>query len=216
MKTSKVIITLFVSLAVILLMQYGCKDKPEDGVVYSDCHIKDFVGIYNFDNPNLDEIEKANGQIKPLTDSSHVGYKLYGLGISGPTFFDCSNTYSKSLKNSLDASTDQSDLIIVLKDTLKEFTIYSDKPYDNNHPAGQSLNDLFILTHAMQYYSDDYMGNFPLYIPQFIQENPVAIVSLFFNLTEPPTVTDVHVFTIKYRDSYSSFELRSLPIYIKP
>lgn len=199
----------------ITLFLFACREK--DGVAYSDCHIiKYYSGALNYNTPSPDSIMN-NMYYKPLTDSSNVIYNRLGISFADPVISDCSKPRSSRLKNS--NTIDQKDeyLVELLTDTLLELTIVSNNQYDPAHPTGSSLNDLFLLQKAHLYPSADQGINctYPIEIEEFLGYKPVGYIGFFLTLSKPPQYESLHTFTIQYKDTYSEFEIKGRPIYIK-
>lgn len=199
----------------ITLFLFACGDKG--GVAYSDCHIKNFICVGNYNSTNFDSVMNII-YYKPLNDSATVNYSRYSVLVGCPEISDCSKPRSNRLKsiNSIDQKDEY--LVELLNDTLKELTLTSNEIYDAAHPAGSSLNDLFLIQKAWLYSSSDQVINysFPIKIEKLLGHKSVGIVGFFFTLTKPPMHESLHSFTIRYKDSYSEFELEGKPIYIKP
>ena len=200
----------------ITLFLFACGNK-DGGVVYSDCHIKNFVCVGNYNSKNFDSVTNII-YTNPLNDSATVNYSKYSMLIGCPEIYDCSKPRSNRLKSINTVDQEEAYLVELLYDTLKELTLTSNEIYDATHPAGSSLNDLCLIQKAWLYPTSDEINSFsfPTEIDNFLSYKPVGYAQFFFTLTKPPTNESLHTLTVRYKDSYSEFEIIGKPIYIKP
>ena len=76
---------------------------------------------------------------------------------------------------------------------LEEINIYSNSPFDDNHPAGTKLNDIF------QVYGTNSEGKYGLgYLKDF---SITKVNEGFFFLKTRPIINKTHIFTIEFKKS---------------
>ena len=78
---------------------------------------------------------------------------------------------------------------------IRDIQVYSDRPFDDAHPAGTDLADLF---DVIALYRAGSGGHRRLDLNAFLAEVPNAADELILVLTSAPRATSAHRFTVKY------------------
>ena len=78
---------------------------------------------------------------------------------------------------------------------IRDIQVYSDRAFDDAHPAGDDLADLF---DVVAFYRAGHAGYRRLGLNAFLSEAPNAADELILVLTSAPQATSAHRFTVKY------------------
>lgn len=192
---------LFIAITSFLLLSCGQQDFCDDGSI-----------DYSFEN-NLQIITGQSD--RTLTTPSGNYYPITELSSSSTVPSDeflitlasaAVNPFALNITRffSIPFPVSNANACSIAQGAIETLNITSDQNFSDSLPAGENLNSIFEIINLTDLPSGT--STSPIGLDTFVALNPISIyhAGLQLGLTENPTVSKTHRFTIEYKSSYYS------------